>query len=73
LKISLKQQKYSLVFSTLLQIAFSAVAMGPRLANEDDDLPPGLEDVPWGVYLLAAISPLVVFLVNELVKLQEIK
>jgi hypothetical protein len=47
--------------------------MGPRLANEDEGLPPGLEDVPWPIYLLAAFSPIVVFLINELVKLQEIK
>ncbi|XP_059477239.1 transmembrane protein 94 isoform X2 [Neocloeon triangulifer] len=63
----------SVLLLTLLQFAFSAIAMGPRLATEDEDLPPGLQQVPWPIYLLAAISPFVVFLINELVKLQEIK
>ncbi|XP_065338638.1 transmembrane protein 94 isoform X2 [Cloeon dipterum] len=57
----------------LLQFAFSAATMGPRLANDSKDIPPGLEHVPWPIYLLAAISPFAVFLINELVKLQEIK
>jgi hypothetical protein len=56
----------------VLQLCFSALTLGPLVVG-DTEVPPGLSSVPWLVYMLAAASPLLVFLINEIVKQQEIK
>lgn len=57
----------------VLQLCFSAITLGPLVVSDDEVSSPGLSSVPWLVYMLAGASPFLVFLINELVKQQEIK
>jgi hypothetical protein len=52
-----------------LQILYSGISLG----NNNHSLQPGVGHIPWYVLTLGLISPLLIFLINELVKREEIK
>ncbi|KAF4527294.1 hypothetical protein B566_EDAN001068 [Ephemera danica] len=60
----------SVLLVLVLQLGFSALNLGLLVV---EDRFPGLPDIPWLIYFLAGVSPIVVFCINELVKQQEIK
>ncbi|PSN29814.1 hypothetical protein C0J52_24796, partial [Blattella germanica] len=59
----------SVIITLVLQIVYSGIA----LSSSNSSTSPGISHISWHVLIFGLMSPLLIFLINELVKREEIK
>lgn len=64
---------YSHLMFLLCRISLQIVCTGISLSNNNSSTQLGVGHIPWYVLTLGLLSPLLIFLINELVKQEEIK